>query len=487
VPDADADQRIVELERENAVLKRQSDELRRENEEQKRRIDDLEEVLKKLRHKLRLSNRQAGRFARRKTRAPGERRKPGRPAGHPGAYRGRPDHVDETVVTPLRSCPCCSGTEFDDLENREQFVVDIPKVRAHVTRIVTQKGRCRRCRKEVRSTDPHQTSTAGGAAAVSLGPTALGLASELKHRLGVAYRKVVDLFGTYFGLPVTHGALVQATPRLARKAEPTYQALVQVARQSAVVHTDDTGWRVAAQSAWLWVFATIEVTVYIVSNSRGADVVHDVLGVNFGGRLLSDGLPALDSIEGPRAQCLGHLVRRAAEMEAEQVRGAVHFPRAVKHILQDAVTLAHRHDELAPSTIARYRRDIERRMDKVLAGRIDNPDNLRFWDHLFKHRDQLFVCLWDPAVAPTNNLAEQRLRGAVVTRKLGGCNRSWLHADAHAVLASVAQTAHCNGGRLSDFVADWLQPQTGPPRSPWDMAAFKRLGLSRPLMPTTMH
>jgi uncharacterized coiled-coil protein SlyX len=455
-------------------------ELERENEAQKRRIDDLERVIQELRRKLRLLGRQAGRFARRKTKAPGERRKPGRPAGHPGTYRGKPDHVDEEVFASLESCPCCGGTGFDDVENVEQFVVDIPEVKPHVTRIVTQRGRCRRCCKEVRSTDARQTSTAGGAAAVSLGPRALGLASELKHRLGVAYRKVADLFATYFHLPVTHGALVQATPRLARNAEPTYQALVQVARHSALVHVDDTGWRVATESAWLWVFATLKVTVYLVAKGRGADVVHDVLGVNFEGRLLSDGLPALDSIQGPRAQCLGHFLRRAAELEAEQTRGAVRFPRAVKGVLQDAIALSHRHDQLAPSTISRYRLDIERRMDKLLEGRIDEPENLRFWNHLLTHRDQLFVCLRDPAVPPTNNLAEQQLRGAVVTRKIGGCNRSWPHADHHAVLASVAQTAHRNGARLADFVRDWLRPQTGPPRSPWDMAAFQRLGLDRP-------
>jgi transposase len=480
VPDEPtSNQRIVELERENTALKK-------ENDAQKHRIDDLERLIKDLKRKLRLSARQAGRFSRRKTKKPEEQRKPGRSAGHAGAYRGRPDHVDEEFFSPLGACPC-GCRDFDDVEDLEQFVIDIPEVKPHVTRIVTQRGRCRRCHKVVRTTDEHQTSTAGGAAAVSLGARALGLASELKHRLGVGYRKVVDLFTTYFNLPVTHGALTQASRRLARKAEPTYQALVQVVRHSGLVHTDDTGWRVATESAWLWVFATLDVTLYTIVKSRGADVVHDVLGVNFVGRLLSDGLPALDSIEGPRAQCLGHLLRRAAEMEAEQTRGAVRFPRGIKRVLMDAVALAHRHDVLAPRTVANYRRNIERRLDKLLDGRIDHPDNLRFWNHLLTHRDQLLVCLWDPSVPPTNNLAEQRLRGAVITRKIGGCNRSWDHADAHAVLATVAQTAHQNGGRLSNFVGDWLHPQTGPPRSPWDMASFKRLGLPRPPATAVVH
>jgi hypothetical protein len=39
-----------------------------------------------------------------------------------------------------------------------QFVVDLPEVRAHVLRIITQRGWCRCCRRMVRSTHPRQTS-----------------------------------------------------------------------------------------------------------------------------------------------------------------------------------------------------------------------------------------------------------------------------------------------------------------------------------------
>lgn len=455
MPTDPRDQRISELEREVAELKR---------------------IIEELKKELRKSKRQAARFARNKRVA--EPRKAGRPKGHPGARRAVPKQVDDEVFSPLGGCPCC-GEEISDVEDVEQFVVEMPEVKPHVTRVVTQRGWCRRCRRNVRSTHPRQTSRAGGAAQVSLGSRALGFAAELKHRLGVTYRKVADLFTHYLGLPVTHGALVQATARLAKAAKPTYQALAQVVRHSPVVHTDDTGWWVNAH-AWLWVFATTEVTLYTVDEGRGANVVTELLGADFAGRLVSDGLPALDSLTYKRAQCLGHFAVRASRMEDEQTQGAVRFPRAVKNVVKDAIALAHRHAELAPATMAAYRQDVERRMDKLLAGRIDHSENLKLWNHLLSHRDQLFVSLKDPAVPPTNNLAEQQLRGSVVTRKIGGCNRSWDHASHHAVLASVAQTAHRRRGRLADFVADWLQPNTGPPRDPWTQAAFKRLRLAPP-------
>jgi len=35
-----------------------------------------------------------------------------------------------------------------------------------------------------------------------------------------------------------HGALIHAKPRLAERGKPTYDALVGIARQSPVVHSD---------------------------------------------------------------------------------------------------------------------------------------------------------------------------------------------------------------------------------------------------------
>ena len=78
------------------------------------------------------------------------------------------------------------------------------------------------------------------------------------------------------------------------------------------------------------------------------------------------------------------------------------------------------------------------------------------------------VSLYDSAIPPTNNFAEQEIRGAVITRKIGGCNRSERHAHAHAQIASVAQTAHRHGLPFSHVVADWMRirPDREPPIIP---------------------
>ena len=176
-------------------------------------------------------------------------RRPGRKPGHPGAYRPRPTHVDEEVEAPLPCCPRCGGA-VADTQPVEQFVEELPEIKPRVTRIVTYSGRCKNCG-EVASSHPRQMSTASGAAAVQVGPRALGLAIDLNKRLGIPLRKTCDVMREHLGLSLTPGALVQAEARLAARLEPQYQALIAELRRSSIVYTDETSWWVGGPGYWL--------------------------------------------------------------------------------------------------------------------------------------------------------------------------------------------------------------------------------------------
>ena len=432
----------------------------------RREIADLKRVVEELLKRQRKNKRQAAPFARDEGKKDADKKKPGQRPGHDPDWRETPDHVDAEVEARLEGCPHCKGEVFD-VEELIQYVVDIPEVRAHVLKILTERAWCPGCRKRVRSSHPSQVSKAGGSAAVALGPRVLALAAELKHQQGVPYRDVASLLGRYFGLRVTHGALAQSSVRLADKAMPDYLELVHQVRNADVAHTDDTGWRIARLCAWLWVFATAEVTVYVIDFRRGADVVLDVLGADFTGTLVSDGLPALNALDAKgfrRGQCNSHIISRCSEMEAEQTRGAVRFPREVKALLQDGLELGRLRHQIPEALYAEAVVEIREALSGLASKNLTHPENLKLAKHLFRHQHALLRFLEDEAVPPTNNLAERELRGAVVTRKIGGCNRSEVHAHAHAVLTSVAQTAHRRGETLVPHVTRWMQPATaGPP------------------------
>ena len=145
-----------------------------------------------------------------------------------------------------------------DRATHERIQIDLPEVKPLVTRFLTESGYCPHGKRRVRSRHPEQLSEASGAAGVCLGPRAVALAADLKHRLGIPYRKISQLYKLAFGLEVTAGGLCQADARLAEKAEPIYRELVEAIRQSAAVYADETGWRIGILSAWLWVFTSGE-------------------------------------------------------------------------------------------------------------------------------------------------------------------------------------------------------------------------------------
>lgn len=431
------------LRAENRRLRAENRELRAENERLARRVAALEarvaELTQLLEEARRAGKRQAAPFSRGE---PTEDPKPpGRPPGHPGTYRLAPAEVDETIHVPLPRCPHCGGP-VEDRREHEQVVTDLPPIRPQVRRYVTESGYCPGCRRRVRSRHPDQISQATGAAGAQVGPHVVALAAALKHGFGVPYRKVAGVLFAHFGVRVTAGALVLAEHRLAARAQPAYQELGLAVRHSPVVHADETGWRIGGHRAWLWVFCTPQVTIYAIRQSRGADVVQEILGVHFAGVLTSDCFLAYDPFAGVKQKCFAHLLRTCSEIEALKTRGAVRFPRAVAALLRQAMALKAARAALpAPRYAARVRR-LNTRLDRLLAGRYTDPENHRFANRLRKQRPHLFTFLSHDEVEPTNNRAERQIRPAVVVRKISAGNRTPAGARTHEVLTSLLATFH---------------------------------------------
>ena len=121
-----------------------------------------------------------------------------------------------------------------------------------------------------------------------LGPRAVALATELNKELGLSPQKTAKALAR-FGIKITAGGLVGAIARQARRLEATYEALIEGVRSSRAVASDETGWRINGQKAWLWAFAGDGVTVYLIARGRGYQQAAEILGEGFSGVLERDG------------------------------------------------------------------------------------------------------------------------------------------------------------------------------------------------------
>ncbi|MGC9025883.1 MAG: IS66 family transposase [Chloroflexia bacterium] len=452
---------IAAQQEQNALLQEQVTRLQEQVRRLQEQLDDLN----------RTNKRQATPFARRKHVS--QPKRPGRKKGQGRfSYRRRPapTAVRETKIEPLVCCPACGGP-VSARKKHEQYVVDIPPVEPVITRYVTESGYCAHCRQRVRSRHPEQTSAATGAAGVVIGPRAKALAADLKHRLGLSYGKVSDLVGEVFHLGVTRSGRQQGDIRLAEHFRPVYEELVRTLRASAVVHGDETGWRIGTLAAWLWVFTNQETTVYTIRGSRGHEVVVDILGREFRGTLVSDCFRAYDHRELAawlKQKCVGHLLRNLSELEESKTRGAVRFARAVTALLRAALALKGEKADLPDTVFAERAAALEQRLDALIdeRRRFTDPDNARFAKRLRKQRPHLLRFLYVDGLEATNERAERQLRPAVITRKTNGCNRTEGGAEAHAILASVLATCRQRASSILDFLVQAQRstaPALGPP------------------------
>ena len=449
------DQRMAELEEQLEEAKVENAALKAEIVRLKRRIAELE----------RAGKRQATPFARDEHKA--DPKKPGRKAGQGlFSYRAQPtpEQVDETKEVRLDRCPECGG-DVTEVRAHEQVIIDLPEIEPTITRYVTESGYCSRCGRRVRSRHPEQISAASGAAGVMIGPRAKALAADLKHRLGVPFAKICEVLEVGFRLRWTRGGACQADARLAEQARPVYQELLELIRQCAVAHADETGWRIGTLSAWLWVFTNRQVTVYTIKESRGHDVVMEILGKEFAGILVSDCFVAYDHhelAEWLKQKCLGHILKDLSRMEEEKTRGAVRFAQDMKVVLRAALALRDQRPKLSPDAFAAQAAEIEQRLAALIdeQRRLTDPDNVRMAKRLRKQREHLLRFLCVEGLDATNNRAERMLRPAVITRKTSGCNRTAGGAAAHSILASIVVTCRQRALSAVDFLVR-LQRATG--------------------------
>jgi transposase len=440
-------ERLTEMAPEVEALRVENASLHQQLEVKTKRIAELQGALKAAQ---RAAHRQAAPFRvepQKRALAP---KRPGRKRGHPGASRHKPEQIDEHIEAQLCCCPQCGGRQFKDQHTIEQLIEDIPPVRPHVTQLTTYQATCVQCGRSLRSTHPLQMSLAIGAAGVQLGPRALALAADLNKAKGLPMRKTCAVLRDCFSLQLSPGGLSQALDRLAAKVKPQYDAIIRELRQAPAVHSDETSWWVAGPGWWLWVFTNPELTFYVVAQSRGRDLLGDVLGKDFGGVLVSDCLAIYDDATALQQKCYAHHHKAIREAKALHPLQGEGFLCEVEAMLRAAVALQQQKALLSLETFSHLRQGLQHKAVQLLEPPLSEPNEEAVRNRLNKQRDHLFTFLDHDGVDATNNLAERQLRPAVIARKISCGNKTPKGARTWQILASLAATC---AQRATSFIA----------------------------------
>ena len=388
--------------------------------------------------------------------------KPKRPGRKPGtglfSYRKppSPDDVTEPLVDVAvagDACPGCGGR----LEHEGvgvAYVTDIPPIpRPQVRGYRVQICRCRSCGMQVRGRHPDVGPDQYGASAHRVGRRVMAAAHVLHYGVGIPVRRVPAVLRALTGVELSQGAITQDALRRAKGAVgDAYHKLRSSVRGSAVVHTDDTGWRVDGERAFLMAFETDEATVYQVRARHRNEEVREVVPSDYGGVMVTDRGRSYDAqaLSGVKQQkCLAHVLRSVSEVVQTKTGRGRSFGKRLSRLLREAMELrgAYRRGEAADfaTEAKRLRREVSYHLrDRPMA----DSDNWRLQNELGWHDDRgsLLRFLDDPGIEPTNNRAERALRPAVIARKVSHCSKTVEGADAFSAFTSVIRTLERNGG-----------------------------------------
>lgn len=361
----------------------------------------------------------------------------GRPAGHEGSSRRRPARIDQTQVIPAPACCPDCGTAFRGIgTTRERIVEAIILVRpTRITKYVIERRWCPKCRSY------HEDAVTDALPRHRLGLHVLLFVVYQKVALGLSYGTIQRELHTYFGLRVSAGELPSMVAEVAALFGPAYARLLELMRQQAAIHIDETSWPLDGVPHWLWVFVNDVVALYVVSRSRGSRVPQALLGPDFDGVAISDFFSAYSPLEVEKAKCWAHLLRdshdNAKGQAADSARAGFH--RSLHDLFVD-MGLALEQVQADPTGRLRVHDEMREKLWRFATEHYRTWQCRQLAERIKKYLDDLLVWLKNPAVDPTNNTAERALRGAVVTRKTSFGSRSKRGAHAFARLLSISMT-----------------------------------------------
>ena len=451
---------VTELQRQNTALQRRVAELTASHEALRAEIDQLK----------RGGKRQAAPFSK-GIREPAPK-SPGRKPGS-GTFRYRGAPPPETITEPpvdvkviLATCPAC-GAPLEEERVDFAYCTELPpRPRPQVTRYRVWVCRCTVCGTQVRGQHPDLAPDQYGATAHRLGPRVLAAAHVLHYGIGLPARKVPAVLAVLTGVQLTQSALTQDALRRAAGAVGTVYAQMRAALPAApVVYTDDTGWRVGGEPAYLMAFETDAATVYQIRPRHRHEEVQEVIPADYAGVMVTDRGRSYDAREFDGVQqqkCLAHILRSLREVVDNKMGRARDFGAQLKALLQEAWALWHAHRNGQGPDFKADAEALQAELTYHLRNRrLKDRDNQRLLDELGWHHDRgnLLRFLADPRVEPTNNRAERALRPTVIARKVAQCSKNGRGAGAFAAFTSLIGTLlKTDAGTVVDTLVHLLRP-----------------------------
>jgi transposase len=440
------DDRIEELERENAALRAHAAQL-------EARVRELEALLAQY----------SGNSS-----CPPSSDRPGAPppalpkrtgrtrGGQPGHEKHSrelvaPERVDRTIVVKPEACRRCGDAlEGDDPKPFRHQVFEVPKVMGTVEEYQLHALFCPKCGICTRALLPP------GVPSGTFGPRLQAMVSVCSGAYRMSKRQIEELMEDFFGVPLSLGSIANLEQATSEAVAGPVDEVARAIREEPVVHADETGWFERSQRAWLWVAVTAHLALFVLHARRSAKVAQELLGAAFAGILVSDRWSAYAWVDVARRQlCWAHLLRQFRGFQSYGPEAKV-IGRALEVLTETMFHVWHRVRD-GTEIRTEFQSFIEKLRGHVVA-RLEEGAECPVQAVAGRCREILALepALWTFAyvegVEPTNNAAELRIRHGVMWRKTSFGTDSPNGSRFVERILTVVTTLRMQGRNVLDYV-----------------------------------
>jgi len=436
-------ERIEKLEADNAQLKAENAALRQENAGLRAENKELKARLSQSSHNSHKPPSQEGYHKKPALPKQGGKKQGGQ-KGHQGRTLQMVSRVDQVVECRPAACSCGAHLPAGALrvvESRQVF--DLPEPKLAVIEYQRMSGSCPGCGAKVSGSFPLAVS-----APVQYGPGVLALGVLLNNGCQVSYQKISVLFADLFGYRVNTSTLLKANEQVYKGLEESEGLIKEGLKQSAVVHLDETGLRVAGKLHWLHTCTSQDYSYLFVDCHRGQKALRSEksLLVDFTGWAVHDCFGAYFTFSNcQHSVCGAHLLR---ELQALIETGA-QWATPIKELLLSL----YEHSKQGQDKVRyfAYWQDLYQDFCQQGLNQEPSPDyqhkarpkktkGRNLLDRLLKYKDAVLAFAQHEVVPFTNNQAERDLRPAKGKLKVAGCFRTCNGAATYARIQSFIAT-----------------------------------------------
>ena len=364
------------------------------------------------------------------TAQPTQRHKRGAPKGHPGTTR--PWQVPHGVRHILgKECPNCHSKDVGVVGQKHQQQEEMPPdIRLQTVDVVRDVCRCNKCGLNFQARDG--CTPLQGRFGINL----MVLVIFLKFIVRGVLRKTSSFLDASFALKLAPASVQAIIERAAKAGETEYAVLKLKIRAAKLLYIDETSFRVLGRNWWVWAFRSDTDLLLVIRNSRGSNVLEEILGKDYAGIVVCDCWRAYDFLSNATLQrCWAHLLRKSAELESVSGR---HFHKKLSKLFKQ-ITKFNNKERTEQQRRQKYTQ-MTAELQKAAKHYYRHEECQPVTKYINFHLKSWFTCIKTAGVQPTNNYAEQAIRETVLVRKIIGAFRSEKGTKTYETLASLIAT-----------------------------------------------